>query len=58
MVSVSQARSHGKAAREASLKVEALQELDLAMEKEIREKKVSLSGWPPMPPRLRHREHL
>ncbi len=41
VVSVSQARSHGKAAREASLKVEALQELDLAMEKEIREKKVS-----------------
>lgn len=40
-VGVSPARSHGKAAREASLKVEALQELDLAMEKEIREKKVS-----------------
>ena len=41
VVGVSQARSHGKAAREASLEVEALQELDLAMEKEIREKKVS-----------------
>ena len=41
LVGAGQARSHGKEAREASLKVESLQELDLAMEKEIREKKVS-----------------
>ncbi|HJM62611.1 MAG: hypothetical protein CMN05_09755 [Roseibacillus sp.] len=40
VVGVLQARSHGKVAGEVSLKVEALQELELAMEKEFREKKV------------------
>ncbi|MEC9055685.1 MAG: serine hydrolase domain-containing protein, partial [Verrucomicrobiota bacterium] len=44
VVSVSQAeesRSHGEAAREAGLTIDALQELDMAMEKEVREQKVS-----------------
>ena len=44
VVSVSQAeepRSHGEAAREARLKIDVLQELDMAMEKEVGEKNVS-----------------